>query len=41
MRAHRSVPAIAALVLAGAVAAVLLVEFDSPVLGRAAWPSKA
>jgi len=36
MRAHRSVAAIAALVLAGAVAAVLLVEFDSPVLGRAA-----
>jgi len=36
MRAPRFVLAVAALVLAAAVAALLLLEFDSPVLGRAA-----
>ena len=36
MRVPRSVLAVAALVLGAAVAAVLLLEFDSPVLGRAA-----
>lgn len=36
MRIPRSVLAVAVLVLAAALAAVLLLEFDSPVLGRAA-----
>src|SRR5262245_49652605 len=36
MRVPKSVLALTALVLAAAVAAVLLLEFDSPVLGRAA-----